>query len=116
MPSLFCLPGSCPKGQSNKSPGDQLNDAIDKLPPKVGDELEQELRPPDVEPDDDKKPKKCKDAKRPRRCRLRKLLDPGQTLDELLDELDKDLDEITGPLLDDLLKDGGLLEGGGLRP
>jgi phospholipid/cholesterol/gamma-HCH transport system substrate-binding protein len=122
MPSLFCLPGSCPKGQSKKSPGDQLNDAIDKLPPVVGNELEQELRPPDdAGPDDDRKPRKCKDAKRPRRCRLRKLLDPGQTLDELLDELGKDLDEITGPLLDDLLKDGGLLKDGdllrgGLRP
>ena len=115
MPSLFCLPGSCPKGQTKKSPGDQLNDAIAKLPPRVGDELEQELRPPKVGPDDeDKKRKKCKDAKRPKRCRLRKLLDPGQTLDELLDELGKSLDEITGPILKDLLEDGGLLDGGGL--
>jgi hypothetical protein len=111
------LPGSCPQGRSKKSPGDQLNDAIDKLPPVVGNELEQELRPPDdAGPDDDRKPRKCKDAKRPRRCRLRKLLDPGQTLDELLDELGKNLDEITGPVLDDLLKDEGLLGGGGLRP
>ena len=117
IPSLFCLPGSCPQGRSKKSPGDQLNDAIDKLPPVVGNELEQELRPPDgAGPDDDRKPRKCKDAKRPRRCRLRKLLDPGQTLDELLDELGKNLDEITGPVLDDLLKDEGLLGGGGLRP
>jgi virulence factor Mce-like protein len=122
MPSLFCLPGSCPKGQSKKSPGDQLNDAIAKLPPRVGDELEQELRPPDAGPEDGKTKKKCKDAKRPKRCRLKKLLDPGQTLDELLDELGKDLDEITGPILDDLLKDpdllkdGGLLGGGGLLP
>ncbi|MGH2698618.1 MAG: MCE family protein [Actinomycetota bacterium] len=110
MPSLFCLPGSCPKRRSHRSPGDQLNEAIEKLPPRVGNELEKELEPPQAGEGDGKKKKKCKDAKRPKRCRLRKLLDPGQTLDELLDELGKDLDEITGPLLD------GLLKGGGLRP
>jgi phospholipid/cholesterol/gamma-HCH transport system substrate-binding protein len=109
MPSLFCLPGSCPRGQAQRSPGDQLNEAIKKLPPRVGNEITKELEPPEAGEGDGKKKKRCKDAKRPRRCRLRKLLDPGQTLDELLDELGKDLDEITGPLLDDLLKDGGLL-------
>ncbi|MGH2752737.1 MAG: MCE family protein [Actinomycetota bacterium] len=106
MPSLFCLPGSCPQAGGGKSPGDRLNQAIDKLPPRVGDELGQELQAPD--PGTDDKKKKCKDAKHPKKCRLKKLLDPGQTLDDLLDELGKDLDEIKGPL-DDLTEEGGLL-------
>ena len=54
-----------------------------------------------------KKNKNCKQAKHPKRCRLKKKLDPGQTLDDLLDELGEQLDEIQDPL-DDII-DGGLL-------
>lgn len=112
MPSLFCLPGSCPKGQSKKSPGDRLNETLVNLPPKVGGELEKELDTGGVEPGDDKKQQKkkknCKAAENPKKCRLKKQLDPGETLDELLDELGKDLDEIRSPI-DDLNGGGGLL-------
>ncbi|MDQ4059383.1 MAG: MCE family protein [Actinomycetota bacterium] len=106
LPDLFCLTQSCPKGNKTKSPGDRLNDAIKKLPPNVGDELEKELGGGDASGDDQKK-KNCRKAKHPKKCRLRQELDPGQTLDELLDELGKELDEIQSPL--DGVLDGGLL-------
>lgn len=112
MPSLFCLTDSCPKTGSNKSPGDQLNDALEDLPPSVGGELEDELANPEPGADEDdkekKKSKKCKLAKNPKKCRLKKQLDPGETLDELLDELGKDLEDIQGPI-DDITEGGDLL-------
>ena len=107
LPSLFCLPGSCPRGSRNRTPGDRLNAALEDLPPSVGSELEDELGTAGgtgQTDDDQKQRKKCKEAKRPKRCRLRKLLDPGQTLDELLTELGKELGEITEPL-DELEKE-----------
>jgi phospholipid/cholesterol/gamma-HCH transport system substrate-binding protein len=106
MPELFCLTQSCPTGDKRTSPGDQLNDAIKKLPPSVGNELDKELDG-GGDTGDNKKKKNCKQAKHPKRCRLKKKLDPGQTLDDLLDELGEQLDEIQDPL-DDII-DGGLL-------
>jgi len=100
------LTQSCPKGDKRKSPGDQLNGSIKKLPPSVGNELDKELDG-GGDTGDNKKKKNCKQAKHPKRCRLKKKLDTGQTLDDLLDELGEQLDEIQDPL-DDII-DGGLL-------
>ncbi|MGH2734551.1 MAG: hypothetical protein ACRDKZ_03140, partial [Actinomycetota bacterium] len=106
LPDLFCLQGSCPKQQRNKTPGQRLNDALKDLPPSVGNELSDGLGDLAGPGDGSKKIKKrCKDAKRPRICRLRKKLDPGQTLDELLEELQDEVEDTTDPL-EDLL--GGL--------
>jgi hypothetical protein len=44
--------------------------------------------------------KKCRDAKRPRLCRLRKKIDPGETLDELLQELQEEVEDPAGGLSD----------------
>lgn len=95
MPNMFCLPGDCPKGKKNESPGDQLNDTLKSLPDKVGDAIGDELGIKRLE-------RSCKNAEHPKRCRKRKqeLLDPGQTLDELLDELSDELGEVTDPLPD----------------
>lgn len=93
MPGMFCLPGDCPKAGRNKSPGEQLNDALKDLPDRVGDAI-------GGEPAIELPKKKCGEAKHPKRCRKRKkeLLDPGQTLDELLDELSDQIGEVIEPL------------------
>ncbi len=87
VPGLFCMiPGTC-QGGDERTPGQQLDDALEGLPEDVADEISKEIR------------KKCKDAKNPKKCRQRKKSQTeGDALDELIDDI---LDEVGG-LTDDL--------------
>lgn len=87
IPSMFCIPGSCPKGAA-KDPAEAIKRVFDNLP----DEVDQKLR-------DEIRKKKCSEAENPKRCRQRKraLLDPDKVIDDLLD----DLNDLTGTPDDD---------------
>ena len=86
IPSMFCIPGSCPKG-SAKDPAEAIEKVFDNLPDEVDRKLREEIRDKD-----------CSEAKHPKRCRERKraLLDPNKVIDDLLN----DLDDLTGTLDD----------------
>ena len=90
MPDLFCLQGSCPKGET---PADRFQKALNELPDKVSEPIEKEIRKKIMEKD-------CSEAEHPRRCRLRKkAIKEGIPLDEvdkLIDDLTDDLSD--GPL------------------
>ena len=93
MPDLFCLTGSCPKGQQQnqgrkKTPGEQLEDTLEKLPPKVREEVNKELVGTG----------NCRNAAHPKRCRKKADEDPGETLDKLLDDLHDEVDKLPDPL------------------
>jgi phospholipid/cholesterol/gamma-HCH transport system substrate-binding protein len=85
MPDLFCLKGSCPKGET---PADRLKETFDNLPEDVGDPIEKEIRKRIMK-------RNCAKAEHPRRCRLKKkAVKEGIPLDEIDDLIDDAADGI----------------------
>lgn len=94
FPSMFCLTqGSCEEEESRRTPGEDLEDALEDLPSKVREEVGKELKILD---------RNCKEAKNPKRCRERKKevreSSEGDALDDLLKNILKEAGSLTGSL------------------
>ena len=90
MGDLFCLQGSCPKGET---PGERLQKALNDLPEDVGEPVKEEIRKRILK-------RNCADAEHPRLCRLRKKAIkkgiPVDDVDKLIDDLANGVNEQLG--------------------
>jgi virulence factor Mce-like protein len=97
LPGLFCVvPGTCPNND-RRTPGRQLDDALEELPDEVAEGIADELG----------KRKNCKKAKNPKKCRKKKRQSEGNALDELIDDLLDGIGDTTGGVTEGLGGIGG---------
>lgn len=89
LPDLFCTEAGACKEKDALTPGQALDKALKSLP----EEAKKEVR------DEFKLDKRCKKAKHPKRCRMnKKRSSEGEGLDDLLDDILRDVDEATTDL------------------